>query len=64
MYINGVLVGSWSKKEVFTLFLAHRFKVSRLVSRVVHGLYGTCGKCGKRRCSGCGGCSTCGTCDC
>ncbi len=41
MYINGVLVGSWSRKEVFMLLVVHRFKVSRLLTSVVHGLYGT-----------------------
>jgi len=55
MYINGVLVGSWSRKESFMLLVVHRFGFSRLVSRVVHSLYGTCHKCGGRWCSGCGG---------
>ena len=64
MYINGVLVGSWSRKDVFLLLVVHRLGLSRLLSRIVHGLYGTCHKCGGRRCSGCGACLSCGTCDC
>ena len=44
MYINGVLVGSWSRKDVFLLLVVHRLGLSRLLSRVVHGLYGTCHK--------------------